>query len=152
MVIYNYNTNKKSHNLVNIGIIIFGIIIILAIILIVVYYVTPNNYKIEKFDNNYKIIKKENIEIEKNSIYIFNYEDYSSYYIRIIDDEQYLIIENYFKSQNIVSNSDNLIKLLYNSNIKIINNSENKIIINYELYDLDHNCNNLLNCKTESIL
>lgn len=134
---FKYNNTKK--NIINLSIVIFGLIVGLIIILLALYYLTPNNYQIIKFDENKfklidtheytlkpylsKQITKSNIKSNPDTYYKFTNQDNQM-------AKTDLEIKNWFKSQNIVLNEDYwLIKS--NSNIFILNNGdkEKKIIV-----------------------
>ena len=113
----------------------FGLILILIVCLLIIYYFTPNNYCIEIFDKDKFIIKKEKeIEIMPNSLYTL--KENSDYYLQFINSDKInLIIKNIIKSQHIICNSENLIKLKNKSHIEINNNSDKKIIVKIIVYE-----------------
>jgi hypothetical protein len=149
------NTRKI---IVNYTVLIFGVIVILIFLLLGIYYLSPNNYLILKWeDNKFKlektiecIIKPDSnllIDLKNNDDkYLKNNDDKylknnDDKYLKNIDDKYLkfsesinLVINNSFKSQSIIFNKDiDLIKSQYNSDIFIVNNSdiEKKITLQY---------------------
>lgn len=128
---------KKS--IINYLIMIFGLVIVIIFILLSIYYVTPNNYLIITFDNNDKLKFVSEIEytIKPNSSKQIDLVD-SNQYIRFSEQTE-LVISNSFKSQNVSIPKDNeLVKIMYGSNIFIVNNSRNEKNINIQTYLLDY--------------
>lgn len=132
---YHIDFNKIKKTVVNYTVIIFGIIIILIFILLILYYITPNNYEILKFDNKkFKFKNEIELIIEPNSkIKINKMNDDVKTCVKL-PIETNVVIKNIFKSQNIcINNDDELIKLRYDSEIFLINdsNSQKKIIAQF---------------------
>lgn len=131
------NTRKI---IVNYTVIIFGFIVILIILLLGIYYLSPNNYLILKWeDNKFKLEKTVEYIIKPDSNLLIdsenseNLKNDSNKYLKFSESIN-LIIKNSFKSQNIIYNKDiDLIKSQYNSKIFIVNNSdiEKKITLQY---------------------
>lgn len=128
-----YDFNKIKKITVNYTVIIFGLIIILIFILLALYYLTPNNYKIELFDDN-KFIKKKEVEYKIKPNSTLNIIVKTDEYLKSSNIPINYIIKNWFKSQNVLIDKDNdLIKIKYGSEIFLSNNSneEKKIIIQF---------------------
>jgi hypothetical protein len=131
------NTRKI---IVNYTVIIFGFIVILIILLLGIYYLSPNNYLILKWeDNKFKLEKTVEYIIKPDSNLLIdsenseNLKNDSNKYLKFSESIN-LIIKNSFKSQNIIYNKDiDLIKSQYNSKIFIVNNLdiEKKITLQY---------------------
>lgn len=134
MKISNLNYDLKN-KIINYVVMLFGIISILIIILLSVYYLTPNNYQIIKYsEKDYKLDSELNFSIiPKSSIELKN-KEYYKYYIKFNSNELNLIVKNCLKSQNLIINSDELIKINYGSDIIITNNLENNINISIQKF------------------
>lgn len=124
---------KIRKTIVNYVVIIFGLIFILIFILLGLYYLTPNNYLIAKWEEG--IFKLENtieyivkpdssLSIDLNNT---NYDKYLKF-----SEQTNLVVKNSFKSQSAVIDKE-LIKSKCNSEIFIINNSDvdKKIIVQF---------------------
>lgn len=124
---------KIRKTIVNYVVIIFGLIFILIFILLGLYYLTPNNYLIAKWEEG--IFKLENtieyivkpdssLSIDLNNT---NYDKYLKF-----SEQTNLVVKNSFKSQSVVIDKE-LIKSKCNSEIFIINNSDvdKKIIVQF---------------------
>lgn len=124
---------KIRKTIVNYVVIIFGLIFILIFILLGLYYLTPNNYLIAKWEEG--IFKLENtieyivkpdssLSIDLNNT---NYDKYLKF-----SEQTNLVVKNSFKSQSVVIDKE-LIKSKCNSEIFIVNNSnvDKKIIVQF---------------------
>lgn len=126
---------KIRKTIVNYVVIIFGLIFILIFILLGLYYLTPNNYLIAKWEegrfkleNTIEYIVKpySSLSIDLNNT---NYDKYLKF-----SEQTNLVVKNSFKSQSINIDIDKeLIKSKCNSEIFIINNSyvDKKIIVQF---------------------
>lgn len=127
-----YDKIKKT--IINYTIIIFGLIFILIFILLGLYYLSPNNYIILKWeDKKYKLENTIEYIIKSDSNLFIDLQTNNCKYLRFSEPTN-LIIKNSFKSQTIdVDKNNDLIKSKYNSEIFIINNSkvEKKITIQF---------------------
>jgi hypothetical protein len=99
------NTRKI---IVNYTVIIFGFIVILIILLLGIYYLSPNNYLILKWeDNKFKLEKTVEYIIKPDSNLLIdsenseNLKNDSNKYLKFSESIN-LIIKNSFKSQNII--------------------------------------------------
>jgi len=130
-----FNIIKKIF--VNYTVIIFGFIIILIFILLSLYYLTPNNYKLIKWDENkFKFENKIEYVIKPDSTTNINNNDFNKY-LRF-SEQTNLVVKNIFKSQNIIILNDiELITSKYNSEIFLINNSELEKKITIQFYSLN---------------
>lgn len=124
---------KIRKTIVNYVVVIFGLIFILIFILLGLYYLTPNNYQIIKWE-------EERFKLENTTEYMIKYDSSSLIVLDNVNTDKYLkfseqtnlVIKNSFKSQSIVIDGE-LIKSKYNSEIFIINNSniDKKIIVQF---------------------
>lgn len=135
------NTNIEktiNNNVSKIFITIFIIISIMIILLLFVYYVSPNNYIIEEFDDKtYDIMNVEKITIEPNNEILLDYYTNKNYYIKIKSkklNKLNITYFNTFKSQNAKLKSNHLLKSNFYSNLKIKNNSKHKTIVTLKYY------------------
>ena len=98
------------------------------------YYLSPNNYLITKWeDSKFKLEYKNDYTIKPDSSLIVSSYNNKNMYLRF-SEQTNLVVKNSFKSQNININKEiDLIKSKCNSEIFIINNSniENKITIQF---------------------
>ena len=119
--------------IVNFFVLVFVIITLLIAVLLVIYYSTPNNYIIYKFDKTKFNPENKQIEyiVEPGSNIKIKSSDYMGLKIRFSTDTN-LLIKNIFKSQNIFVNSNDLVDIMYNSDVIIINDTdlEKKLILN----------------------
>lgn len=127
---------KIRKTIVNYVVVIFGIIFILIFMLLGLYYLTPNNYIIEKWEKDK--FKLENtieytISSNSNSLIVLDNINYNKYLK--FSEQTNLIVKNYFKSQSIIIDGE-LIKSKFNSEIFIINNSGNEKKITIQFYSL----------------
>lgn len=129
---------------------IFAMIIFLIGILLILYYITPNNYQLQKFTsdfntnsnsntnsnensdsptNNFILIKTIELEILGNSQIKF---EHSNYYLKV-NKEISLIVTNLLKSQKIILGPNQLIKINSNSQMIILNETDKNetIIVEY---------------------
>ena len=127
---------KIRKTIVNYVVVIFGIIFILIFMLLALYYLTPNNYIIEKWEKDK--FKLENtteytISSDTSSLIILDNTNYDKYLK--FSEQTNLIVKNYFKSQSVVIDGE-LIKSKFNSKIFIINNTKNEKKITVQFYSL----------------
>jgi len=127
---------KIRKTIVNYVVVIFGIIFILIFMLLGLYYLTPNNYIIERWEKDK--FKLENtieytISSNSNSLIVLDNINYNKYLK--FSEQTNLIVKNYFKSQSIIIDGE-LIKSKFNSEIFIINNSCNEKKITIQFYSL----------------
>lgn len=124
---------KIRKTIVNYVVIIFGLIFILIFILLGLYYLTPNNYLIAKWEegkfkleNTIEYIAKpdSSLSIDLDNT---NYDKYLKF-----SEQTNLVVKNSFKSQSVIIDKE-LIKSKCNSEIFIINNSDvdKKIIVQF---------------------
>lgn len=128
------DTNSLKKIIINYFISIFVIICIFVIVLLVLYYLTPNNYIIHKFDLNKYVYNKEVIlDILPNKFEKLTTNEYLNLYLHSTTNIN-LIISNNFKSQNISLTPDEIIQIKYDSDLIITNytNEKNKVI--FSLY------------------
>ena len=127
----NQNINKI---IVNFFLSIFIFVTIFIVLLLVLYYFTPNNYTITKLNISDYIFDKEiKLNVQPNSKVKLNYSDYLEYYFKF-DLETNLLIQNSFKSQNIICMSDELVKIKYQSDVFITNSTEKEINLQITFY------------------
>lgn len=132
---------------------IFIIVIILTILSLFLYYLTPNNYIIEIFDESkYVLIEEQDIIIKSDSNIEFLKSDKDNIFFKFVqlnnfntyieninkydikNNDVQLLIKNLIKSQNIMCNQNELVKILYNSQIILINQIDSDIIIKILMY------------------
>lgn len=133
MKYYNVEQNNMKKSVVYFVVLIFGFIIMLIFILLTMYYLTPNNYELIKWDEN-KFHHCNKIEYIIKSNTIINIGCIESDKYLMFPSQTNLIVSNIIKSQNISINEDNeLVKSKYNSEIFLTNNSDidKKITINF---------------------
>jgi hypothetical protein len=137
---YDFNSNSIRKSFVNYAVVIFAFTIILIFILLLLYYLTPNNYELIKWNdgesNKFKLENEIEYIIKPDTIInigdIYN-KDNNAKYLRF-STQTNLLIKNILKSQNIImDNSNELVKPRYNSEISLVNNSklEKKILIQF---------------------
>lgn len=124
---------KIRKTIVNYVVIIFGLIFILIFILLGLYYLTPNNYLIAKWEEG--IFKLENtIEyiVKPDSSLSIDLDNTNSDKYLKFSEQTNLVVKNSFKSQSVVIDKE-LIKSKCNSEIFIVNNSnvDKKIIVQF---------------------
>ena len=129
---YTYDFIRKT--LVNYTVIIFAVVIVLIFILLSLYYLTPNNYKFIKWDENkFKFENEIKYVIKPNSITNIDTNIHNKYLK--FPKQTNLIVKNIFKSQNITIEDNNELIEIFNSNVFLINNEnfEKEIYIQFYL-------------------
>ena len=118
---------------------IFGVIVFLIGILLILYYITPNNFELTKVTDNFekfKFVNQVDLEILKKSNQIF--DDNNNYLM--FDREVEMIIQNTFKSQKIILEPTQMIKIKNknknNSVAIILNDSDENLKLVVKMYDL----------------
>lgn len=130
------NFGKIRKTIVNYVVVIFGLIFILIFILLGLYYLTPNNYQITKWEEG--IFKLENTTeyiVKPDSSLLINLDNTDSDKYLKFSEQTNLVAKNSFKSQSIVIN-EGLIKSKCNSEIFIINNSNIDKKITVQFYSI----------------
>lgn len=136
----NLNYDNIKSLLVNYTIIIFGIIFILIFILLILYYITPNNYELIKWDiskdnfiylNQIEIILKPDSILNLKEYLDLNKIKFDNYFK--ISSKMNIIFKNLFKSQNVhIEEESEIFMSKFNSDILIPNdNNEDKKISIY---------------------
>ncbi len=121
---------------INYAVGLFIILCIIIVLLINLYYITPHNYIIVKKDymellkNKPDLVK--DIFIKSNSKFQIPFDDISDKLITF-DKEVNIILSNFFKSQNIIYEKNNII-MSNNSDLQIINNTDNDLNIKMLLF------------------
>jgi hypothetical protein len=147
------NYKNTTGLVVNFFITIFVIVVILTVFLLLLYYLTPNNYIIELFDESkYNFVKEFTVNIGPGLNFNVPNSDSDSNFLKFdkinnldivteqtdIPTEQFnninLLIKNTIKSQSIICNQNELVWTKYGSNIIILNQSENNIGIKVSIY------------------
>lgn len=139
----------KRDLFINYFVLLFVWICVSIVFLIGLYYFTPNNFIIKDYDNTlYSLIQQKQYIVSPNDYFILSDNDYylqiilSSNELNIIGQESNLvinkdinlIIRNWLKSQNIIYESDELIKLNNTSELVYFNNSNEPIAIKVYFY------------------
>ena len=138
---FNENSLITKSDIVKIIIQIFIIIIIFLIIMLAIYYITPNNYSILKLTDDYVIVESKKITIEPYSEHYLEYSNLKNKYLKFnkINNRINIHAENYLKSESILYNDNQLIKLNNNTNIILYNNNNTNQIIEYDIIVLNKN-------------
>lgn len=128
---------KIRKTIVNYVVVIFGIIFILIFILLGLYYLTPNNYLIEKWDEGkFKLENTIEYEIKSNSSTLIDLDKTNLDKYLKFSEQTNLVVKNSFKSQSIVIDGE-LIKSKFGcSKIFIINNTGDEKKITIQFYSL----------------
>lgn len=138
--------NNFSNNVVKIFASIFIIISLLIVLLLIIYYISPNNYNAEIFEENkFNLMNVENITMEPNSEILLDYYTNKNYYLKIKSKKINKLIVTYynmFKSQNAKLKSKYLFKSDFYSNLKIKNNSNHRTIVTIKYYTKINKRNN----------
>jgi hypothetical protein len=126
-------------------ILIFMLTTVFLCIVFSFYYITPHNYTLYEFNNKKtKKISSKELTINSKDQLVLAYTDYDKKLLKITRPNQInaeenkgicTIITNSFKSENIIIEPNNLIKLNY-SDLIIKNNSTNSMKITIEIYSL----------------
>ena len=116
---------------------LFGVIVFLIGILLILYYITPNNFELIKVTDNFekfKFVNQVDLEILKKSNQIF--DDNNNYLM--FDREVEMIIQNTFKSQKIILEPTQMIKIKNKNNSVaiILNDSDKNLKLVVKMYDL----------------
>lgn len=129
--------SKIRKTMVNYVVVIFGIIFILIFILLGLYYLTPNNYLITKWEEGrFNLENTIEYEIKPNSSLVIDLENNNLNKYLKFSEQTNLIVKNSLKSQSIsIGIEGELIKSKFNSEISIINNTcdEKKITVQFYL-------------------
>lgn len=129
---------KNDNNISKMFIMFFIIIVMLMIVLMFLYYILPNNYVVEKYnENDFSLINIEKIKMEPKTEITLNYHANKNYYIKVKSKKLNKLNIKYFnsfKSQNVKLKSGHLIKSNFYSDLKIVNNSNHKTIVNIKYF------------------
>lgn len=134
-IILNKDNNylvKIKKIIVNYTLVIFGFIIVLIFLLLGLYYLTPNNYLLIEWNNNFKLVNTIEYILKPKSNSLVNFVN-NAKYLRFSETIN-LVVKNNFKSQNIIINKNiDLIESKYNSEIFMVNNLDidKKIIVQF---------------------
>lgn len=124
---------KIRKTIVNYVVIIFGLIFILIFILLGLYYLTPNNYLIAKWEEGkFKLENTIEYIVKPDSSLSIDLDNTNSDKYLKFSEQTNLVVKNSFKSQSVVIDKE-LIKSKCNSEIFIVNNSnvDKKIIVQF---------------------
>lgn len=112
----------------------FIIIIFLITTLLILYYLTPNNYKIIKFESE-KFIFNGTMEyiIEPNSNITIENFNLTNKYI-MFNKETNVLVQNFFKSQGILCLPNELLFIKFLSDVVILNSTDKPIKISIKFY------------------
>ena len=138
------NFNKKT--IINFVIMAFFFVVFMIIFLLIIYYITPNNYIITLFDETkYTLFKEYISNIKPNTHFCIDYNDYNNRYLKFSIDSPnleinntcdiILQIKNFFKSQNLIYNEDEIIFIKYLSQINILNQFDYDINVKISIYE-----------------
>ena len=140
---YDYDYNNMKKIFVNCALLIFGFVCLLIFILLILYYFTPNNYELIKWNNNKNnFIYLNQAEIVLKPYSTINLKKYlnlnpnpnpietrADNYFRI-STRSNIIFKNLFKSQNVyVEGEDELFASNYDILITNDTDKEKKITI-----------------------
>lgn len=131
-------------NLTEFFVCIFVFVCLCVVIFLGLYYLTPNNYIIEEFkESEYDLTKtneqtKISFEIKPYSELKLNIDSNHYYKFENINDDSEkficLVVRNWFKSQNVIINNSELIKISDNTECYILNNNQNNLIVQINSY------------------
>ncbi len=150
---------------------VFVIVCLCVVIFMGLYYLTPNNYIIENFNENdyettekivpdnetkmlFEIKSNSQLKLNINFNYYYKFENIDTNAnsdtdtdtdtdtksnndtVVVNNDEKHicLIVKNWFKSQDIVMNETELIKISDNAECYILNNSKQNLLIKINSY------------------
>jgi hypothetical protein len=135
------NVKIMHKSIVGNFVLFFMLITLILSVSFAFYYLSPRNYTLYEYDN--KTNKKtltENFVIKPKEEIILTYKKYKNNLLKIITDKESLCLTftNFYKSENVVIDSNSLIKL-NESDIVIKNNSNNNMDIKVELYNIKSN-------------
>lgn len=139
----NINTTRI---IVNFFVTVFVIVVILTVLLLLLYYLTPNNYVIEVHDETkYTLSKEYTVNINPGTNIIIPESDVENNFLKfehiensnILSEKRndtQILIKNVFKSQSVIINNDDIIKILFGSKIIIPNQTEKSIDVKISIY------------------
>ena len=136
------NNKYFIRHIVNFFLTIFIIVILLTSILLVLYYLSPNNYSLELFnESDLFVVKEYSITIKSGSDYFLNLKDTNDYYIKLFKPVKInqsiqleILFQNFLKSQNIIYSDDKFIKTNFYSQIIIPNKFDETLEILIKFY------------------
>jgi hypothetical protein len=127
---------KIRKTIVNYVVVIFGLIFILIFILLGLYYLTPNNYQIAKWEEGrFKLENTTEYIVKPDSSSLIDLNNLNSDKYLKFSEQTNLVAKNSFKSQSIIIDGE-LIKSKFNSEIFIINNSNIDKKITVQFYSI----------------
>lgn len=127
--------SKIRKTIVNYIVVIFGIIFILIFILLGLYYLTPNNYIITKWEEEkFKLENTIEYTVNPYSSSLIDLNFPSDKYLKF-SEQINLVVKNFFKSQSVDIDGE-LIKSKFKSSISIINNTCDEKKITVKFYSL----------------
>jgi hypothetical protein len=141
--------NYSREIFVNYFVLFFIMVCVSIVFLIGLYYFTPNNYILINDKKDFKFIEEKKYIVLPNDIFILKNDKFLKIIFSkneldvvgqesnlVIDDNINFIVKNWFKSQNLNYDSNELLQLGNTSELFYVNNTNEPVYFKVSFYDL----------------